>query len=237
MLRAKDGSTRCRWRRLTKGSAVALVMAVALLAATMRGLAEPPKTESDGSIRVAKATDAKPTPPATAANATAETGFFQRPPIDITKLALAKHGGLLVRLGEIFQQPRFAQYAREHNQWVAAFWKKTFPGAEAPPCSLQDIEYVAGDFLLSARYVLPPKEETNPHPHQIMFGCSYGFVRWQKPVDEIVAWLKRTPGAEEKQHGEFSYVELPLGLLGPEKYAYAAWTSTRFFGLVAKLVS
>src|SRR5207248_1551215 len=165
----------------------------------------------------AKATDARPRPPIAAASPAVEASFFQRPPIDITKFALAKHGGFLVRLGEIFQQPRFAKYAREHDQWMVEFWKKAFPGAEAPPCSLQDIEYVVGDFLLSARYVTPAKEEMNPHPHQIMFGCSYGFVRWQKPVDEIVAWLKRTPGAEEKQHGEVSYVELPLGLLGPEK--------------------
>ncbi|HMC10029.1 MAG TPA: M56 family metallopeptidase, partial [Pirellulaceae bacterium] len=142
MLRAMDGSTRRDWRRLTQGTAIALVVVVAILAAAMRGLAEPPETEPDGSIRVAKATDVK-AKPAIAANGTAnEAGFFQRPPIDIAKMALAKRGGLLFRLGEIFQQPRFAEGVRKSDQMFTAFWKATYPGAEAPPCSLKDIDYV-----------------------------------------------------------------------------------------------
>src|SRR6185295_348165 len=89
MLRAMDGSTRRNWRRFTQGTAIALVVVVAILAAAIRGLAEPPETEPDGSIRVAKATDVK-AKPITAADGTAnEVGFFQRPPIDIAKMALA----------------------------------------------------------------------------------------------------------------------------------------------------
>jgi hypothetical protein len=159
----------------------------------------------------------QPRPPVAAANEAAEAAFFKRAPFDITKFAFAKHGGFLMRLGEILQQPRFAKAAREHDEWVAAFWKKTFPGAAAPPCSLQDIEYIAGDFFASWGRRHIPGDEANLHPHQVMFGCSYGFIRWQKPVDEIWAWLKRTPGAEERQHGDVSYVVLPIGLLGPEK--------------------
>lgn len=211
MLRAKDGSLHRDWRLLMQGSAMGLVAAITLLATAIRGLAEPPATENDGSIRVAKATDAKPRPPVAAANEAAEAAFFKRAPFDITKFAFDKHGGFLMRLGEILQQPRFAKAAREHDEGVAAFWKKTFPGAAAPPCSLQDIEYIAGDvFSAWGRHHMPP-DEANPHFHEIIFGCSYAFIRWQKPVDEIWAWLKRTPGAEEKQHGDVSYVVLPTG--------------------------
>jgi len=213
MLRAMDGSTRRDQRRLTQGTALAAVAAVACLAVAMRGLAEPPEIQTDGSIRVARATDVKPKPAAAAADA----GFFQRPSIDIAKMALVKNGGSLVRLGEILQQPRFAQAAAKYDQWLLEGWTKIFPGAEPPPCSLRDIEYIVGDCMLSGRYAKPPQEEVNPHPHQLMFGWSYGFIRWQQPVAEIFAWLQRTPGAELKQHDEIPYVELPLGLLGPEK--------------------
>jgi hypothetical protein len=71
--------------------------------------------------------------------------------------------------------------------------------------------------MLWARYVAPSKDESNPHPHQLLFGSQCGFIRWQKPVDEIFAWLKRTPGAEVKQHGDVSYVALPIAILGPAK--------------------
>jgi hypothetical protein len=60
MLRAKDGSTRRDWRRLAQGSAVSLVVVVALFANGIRGLAEPPEAKGDGSSGVSKSTDEKP---------------------------------------------------------------------------------------------------------------------------------------------------------------------------------
>src|SRR5438093_1429217 len=57
LLRAKDGSSRRDWRRLAQGSAVSLVVAVALMAAAVRGLAQPPGTGSDGSSRRGKRAD------------------------------------------------------------------------------------------------------------------------------------------------------------------------------------
>jgi hypothetical protein len=137
MLRAKDGSMHRNWRLLTQGSALGLVATVTLFATAIRGLAQPPETESDGSIRVAKATDVKPRPPVAAANQAAEAALFQRSPFDFAKMAFSKQGGFLVRLGEILQQPRFAKVAREHEELVVKYWKNTFPGTEAPPCSLQ----------------------------------------------------------------------------------------------------
>src|SRR5262249_10294315 len=133
------------------------------------------------------------------------------------KFALAKHGGSLIRLGEILQQPRVAQLARKSGVQLAASWKLTYPGAEAPPFFLPDIEYITRRCIFWGRAGTSPNEETNPPPHQLCFGVSYGFIHWRKPVPEVFAWLKRTPGAEVKQHGEFSYVELLTGLLGPEK--------------------
>jgi hypothetical protein len=196
MLRAKDGSLQRNWRILTQGSALSVVVAVTLLATAIRGLAEPPETESDGSIRVAKATDVKPRPPIAAADQPAEAALFQRPAFDFAKLAFDKQGGFLLRTGEIFQQPRFAKVASKYDELVAKYWKSTFPGADAPPCSIKDIEYVAGDLNLWARYVarLKDAEDPNPHPHELCMGSQCGFIRWQQPVDEIFAWLKRTPG-------------------------------------------
>jgi len=52
MLRAKDGSLARDWRLLTQGSAVGLVAAVTLLATAIRGLAEPPETESDEELKL-----------------------------------------------------------------------------------------------------------------------------------------------------------------------------------------
>jgi len=219
MLRAKDGSMRRNWRLLMQGSALGLVAAVALFATAIRGLAQPPETESDGSIRVAKATDLKARPAVPAADQPAEAGMFQRPPFDIAKMASSKQGGFLMRVGEILQQPRFAKFARENDELLVKSWKDTFPGSELPPFSLKDIEYIAGDSMLTAlgRHVSPPKEEKDPNPHQIMFGTQCGFIRWRQPVDEIFAWLKRTPGAEVKQHGDVSYIEVPLAMMGPVK--------------------
>jgi beta-lactamase regulating signal transducer with metallopeptidase domain len=219
MLRAMDGSMQRNWRLLTQGSAVSLVVAATLLVTAIRGMAEPPGPESDGSIRVANATDAKFKPPIAAGNATAAAGLFQRPPFDITKLALSKQGGFLLRVGEILQQPRFAKTTREKDELLVKYWKDTFPDAEAPPCSLKDIAYIGGDLNLWARYVarLKDAEGPNPHPHELCMGSQCGFIRWQKPVDEIFAWLKRTPGAEEKLHGDVSYVALPIVILGSAK--------------------
>ena len=123
-----------------------------------------------------------------------------------------------MRLGEILQQPRFAKSAREDDEWLAKYWKDAFPAPKRRRFSLKDIEYIAGDFMLSARYVTPPKERSRIRiPIKFMFGSQCGFIRWQKPVDEIFAWLKRTPGAEVKQHGDVSYVELTIAMLGPAK--------------------
>jgi hypothetical protein len=219
MLRAKDGSMHRNWRLLAQGIALGMVAAAALLSTAIRGLAEPPQKESDSSIRVAKATDAKLRPPTLGANDAGQAEFFKRPPFDIAKVA-QKHGGLLIRLGEILQQPRFAKIAREDDPWWTKAWQGCFPGAAAPPFSLKDIEYIAGDFKLSTRYVTPPPEEKDPHPHQIMFGANTVCVRFHKPVDEIYAWLKRTPGAEENRHGDLPYVELMVPAIGPGKSCF-----------------
>jgi beta-lactamase regulating signal transducer with metallopeptidase domain len=207
MLRAKDGSLHRNWRLLTQGTALTLVAAVTLFATAIRGLADPPETQSDGSIRVAIANDPKPIP--------TEAALFQRPPFDLAKLAFGKQGGFLVRLGEILNQPRFAEAAREHDELLAKYWKDAFPGAEAPPYSLKDINYIAGDFTLWARYVPPPEGEQNPHPRQVLFGSQCGTIHFRRPVQEIFAWLKRTPSAEVKQHGDFPYVALPIAFMGP----------------------
>jgi beta-lactamase regulating signal transducer with metallopeptidase domain len=209
MLRAKDGSLHRNWRLLTQGCALGLVAAVTLSATAIRGLADPPEPENDGSIRVAKANDPKPVPPAAA--------LFQRPPFDIARLAVSDQGGFLIRLGEILNQPRFAKAARQGDEWLAKHWPQAFPGAEPPPASIQDIEYIAGDCNLWARYVTPAADEQDPHPHQLLFGSLCGVIHFRKPVDEIFNWLKRTPSAEVKQHGGFSYVSLPIAILGPAK--------------------
>jgi hypothetical protein len=53
-----------------------------------------------------------------------------------------------------------------------------------------------------------------------MFGASWAIIRLQRPVDEVLSWLKRTPGAEEKRHGELPYVELMIAAMGPAKSCF-----------------
>jgi hypothetical protein len=217
MLRAQDGSLRRNWRLLMQGCAIGLVSVVALMATAIRALAEPPDNEGDRSIRVAKATDVKARPVAATDSSAVEATFFKRAPVDIAKMAFGEKGGFLIRLGEILQQPRFAGRAEQGDALLATYWKDMFPKAESLPFSLNDVETIMGDFQLMARYLVPMNEEQIEHPHQVMFGSLCGFVRFKKPVAEVFDWLKRTPGAEVKQHGEVTYVALRLAVMGPAK--------------------
>lgn len=206
MLRAKDCSLP---RPLWQGSAIALVIAISLATTALRGLAQPPEKDEDGSIRVATANKTVPRPAAEQNNPRAEDlALFQRPPFDITKLPLSKQGGFLLRLGEILKQPRFAGMAREQNETIVNFLNTFSADVEAPALALEDIDYIAGDFVLSAKFVPEPKEGRTPH--EVMFGTSCVFVRWHTDVNALFEALLRIPDTARKTHDEIAFVELPL---------------------------
>jgi beta-lactamase regulating signal transducer with metallopeptidase domain len=218
MLRAMDGSLSGRSRRLVQGSVIGAIAAALLLATAVRGLAEPPEEAPDGSVRVARAN--KIVPPAADNTANADSKFFQHPPLDLATIPLnrvdtgVERGGAVIRLGEIFRQPRFAGLVSLADAAIAASWQETFAGAQAPEWSLANIEYVAGDFDFSARYQPEPRKPDQT-AHQIMFGSSGCMIRWQKPVAPIFEALRRVPDAKVKEHGDYAYVCLHVPAFGP----------------------
>jgi beta-lactamase regulating signal transducer with metallopeptidase domain len=213
MLRAKDGRASRGWRRPLQWSAMGIVIFAAIATTAIRGLAEPPDREADGSVRVATAVKSKPR--ATGADAHAAAAMlFQRPAFDVSAVA-GKNGGFLVRLGEILKRTGFAEQAGAIDESFVAFWKDAFPDADEPSWSLRDIEYVAGDFLFAVK---PAKNPMEKYSNQIMFGAPTVIVRWSKPLNGQFEWLLRTPGAVEKSHNEIAYVELQIiPALGPTK--------------------
>jgi beta-lactamase regulating signal transducer with metallopeptidase domain len=217
MLRAKDCSTRRVARPLLQWSAIAILIATAASTTALRSLAQPPETESDGSIRVAKANDSRPKPANVASNEQPQpAGLFRRPPFDLSRITFNKTGGFLLRVGEILKRAEFAGHIPALNAGFAAGWKDAFPEAEAPAWSLADIDYIAGDFKLTFRRNDHPKE--NDTPDQVMFGATCVVIRWQQPLGKSYDSLLRIPGAEQKTYGEVQYVELPLiPAIGPLK--------------------
>jgi beta-lactamase regulating signal transducer with metallopeptidase domain len=215
MLRAKDGRASRGLRQPLQWSAMGIVIFAAIATTAIRGLAEPPDREADGSVRVATARAVKPKPPATGADAhAAAVVLFQRPAFDLSAVA-GKNGGFLVRLGEILKRTGFVEQAGALDQSFAAFWKDAFPDAELPTWSFRDIDYVAGDFYFAVK---PAKNPTEKYSNQVMFGAPSVIVRWSKPLNRQFEWLRRTPGATEKLHEGIAYVELPIiPALGPTK--------------------
>jgi len=222
MLRATDCSSRAAPRRLVQWSAVGLLVAIAAGTTALRGLAEPPVARDDDSPRVATATKRVDRPAAPANDARPDDpALFEHKPFDIASLAMGKRGAIVVRLGEILKQPRFAGVAREHNKTgiLAEMLNTFFPEVERSMFSLENIDWIACDFLLSARFV-PDKHPE--HPHEVMFGTSCMFVRWNNDVGGIFDSLRKLPEATEKKHGDIEYLELPLiPAMGPVKCCVA----------------
>lgn len=208
MLRATDCSWRGGPRKAVQWSAIGLLIAIALGTTALRGLAEPPVSKDDDAPRVASASKIVPKPVAQPNDArTEDPTLFQHKPFDIASLAMGKRGAIVVRLGEILKQPRFADVVRKQNTTLVELLNTFFPEVERTTLSLEDIDWIAGDFLLSARFV-PEKHAENPH--EVMFGTGCVFVRWNKDVSDIFHSLRKLPDAAEKKHGEIEYVELPL---------------------------
>ncbi len=213
MLRAKDGRASRVWRRPVQWSAMGIVVFAAIATTAIRGLAEPPDREADGSVRVATAVKSKPTRIGADAHAAAAT-LFQRPAFDISAVA-GNNGGFVVRLGEILKRVGFAEQAGELDTLFAEFWKSAFPNVDGPTWTLRDIEYVAGDFFFAVK---PAKNPTENYSNQILFGAPAVVIRWSKPLNGQLEWLRQTPGAAEKSHEGITYVELPIiPALGPTK--------------------
>jgi BlaR1 peptidase M56 len=218
MLRAKDGSARRGLRQTLQWSAIAIVALTAAGTTALRGLAQPPEGEADGSVRVATATAAKVKLAAMGSEAHAAAAtLFQRPAFDPAAIA-GKDGGFVVRLGEILKRGGFAEQAGKLDASFAAFWKDAFPEApdvEAPAWSLQDIEYIAGDFFFGVK---PRSSPTAKGSNWVMFGAPSIVVRWHKPLNGQFKWLLRIPGATEKSYAGTVYVELPImPAIGPTR--------------------
>src|SRR5204863_9522764 len=89
MLRAKDCSRRYPSRPILQWSAIGLLVAIAASTTALRGLAQPPEKEEDGSVRVATAIKTLPKPAVERNEPRSDDAtLFQRKPFDITKLPL-----------------------------------------------------------------------------------------------------------------------------------------------------
>src|SRR5262245_17747592 len=162
MLRAKDGRAGRGWRQPLQWSAMGIVIFAAIATIAIRGLAEPPERDADGSVRVATAVKSKPVAKGADAHAAAAV-LFQRRAFDVSAVA-GKNGGFVVRLGEILMRTGFIEQAGALDKSFVAFWKDTFPNGEEPTWSLRDVEYVAGDFDFAVR---PAKNPTEKYSNQV----------------------------------------------------------------------
>jgi beta-lactamase regulating signal transducer with metallopeptidase domain len=218
MLRAKDGSADRKVRLLVQGSAIAILVVATGTTTALRGLAEPPASQADGSVRLAKKNDPPPVPAAIsakqrAAQAAAAT-LFKRPPLDLSSIDTTNSGGFALRLGEMLSRAG-TEYTRELNEWFAAGWKDALPMAEPANWRLQDIELIAGDFSL---IVKPASQPTQEYSNTVMFGASCVMIRWTKALEGQFVSLAHIPGGVEKTHGNRKYVALPMiPALGPSK--------------------
>jgi len=217
MLRAKDGSTRRGMQALLQWSAIATLVAVTIIATAIRGLAQPPDAKADESVRVAKANDARLKPAIVPAGdqPQAAAGLFQRPPFNLTTVAVRDSEGFIVRPGEILRRPELADQARALDELFAAGWKNAFPDGDVPTWSLQDIEYIAGDFRFAIK---PMPQPTKSGSNQVMFGSRWFVVRWQEPLNGQFESLLRLAGTANKSHGNIAFIELPLiPAIGPTR--------------------
>jgi len=193
---------------LVQWSAVGLLVAIAAGTTALRGLAEPPASKDDDAPRVATAIKRVDKPAAQASDALPDDPtLFQRKPFDIASLAMGKRGAIVVRLGEILKQPRFAGIALEQAKSLVGMLIYFFPDVEKSLLSLDQIDWIAGDFLLTAQFV-PDKHPE--HPHEVGFGTGCVFVRWNTEVGGIFDSLRNVREAVVKKHGNLEYVELPL---------------------------
>jgi beta-lactamase regulating signal transducer with metallopeptidase domain len=214
MLRAKDGSTCRAIRPLLQWTAIGLMVAATAGTTAIRGLAQKPEGQSNGSIPAGRTSDNQRNPVAVAADSHSSAALlFQRPSFDPAAISGGANGGFFIRLRELSQHATFAELAHSLYVPFVAHWKDLFPTAEPPDWSMEEIEYVAGDLFFSVKPLSQPTEDGS---NQVMFGAHYVVVRWQKPLDGQFESLLRIPGATKKSHEGTVFVELPIiPALGP----------------------
>jgi beta-lactamase regulating signal transducer with metallopeptidase domain len=206
MLRVKDVSTdKCATRFVSYGASSCLV-AIALATAMLRGAAASDDNAQTTSPAVAETAPAHNEELAASTQTDAPTrdqDLFRRAAFDPAMIRPGTRGGFLIRVGDFLRHPEVQPHIDTLNKEYAEFLR-LFIGDLADRVDVRDIEWMAGDLLLSAK----PPEGLGGNAH-FMLGTGGMVIRTTKPGN-LQELIQEIPGSLLKSFEGKQYMELPV---------------------------
>jgi beta-lactamase regulating signal transducer with metallopeptidase domain len=212
MLRVKDVSADRRVTRFISYGASGCLVAVALATALHRGAAatdDNTKATSPAVVEPAPAQTEQIAASEPADSTTPDQDLFRRTAFDPAMIRPGARGGFLIRVGDFLRHPEVRPHIDALNKGYAEFLR-VFIGDLANQVDMRDIEWIAGDLLLSAK----PPEKSGGNA-SFTLGTGGIVIRTTKPgnLQELVEEIS---GSVLKSFDGKQYLQLPVyPALGP----------------------